>query len=149
MGLKILLRDFFNLPVEIVEFNGKVLEVPVSDQTRIGTKLGKYNKLGYSAILDRRFYKLDDGITVIIGELEYEQYLSFLPKIAVKDKPFSNLAKLKELIRMYVPLDVTVHVKILLKPGIVNGTYLNGNYVLNKNTFIMGHNRGEVYSEVI
>lgn len=147
-GLKILLRDFFNLPIKVEEFRGKTLAVPVSNQTRIGTKLGKYNKLGYSAILDHKFYKVDDGITVTVEGLEYEQYLSFLPKTAIKDRPFSNLSKLKELIRMYVPADITVHIRILLKSGSVNGTYLNGNYALNKNAFIMGHNRGEVYSEV-
>ncbi len=149
LGLKILLRDFFNLPIKIEEFKGRILEVPISDHSRIGTKLGKYNKLGYSAILDHKFYKADDGITITIGELEYEQYISFLPKVAIKDRPFSKLAKLKELIRMYIPLDITVYIKILLKSGNVNGTYLNDSYALNKDAFIMGHNKGEVYSEVI
>ena len=148
-GLTILLRDFFNLPVKVEEFKGRVLEVPVSDQSRIGTKLGKYNKLNFTAILDRKFYKPDDGITVTVGELEYKQYLNFLPKTAMKDRPFSNLTKLKELIRMYVPANITVNIKILLKKGSVKNTYLNGNYALNKNTFIMGHNKGECYNEVV
>ena len=149
LGLKILLRDFFNLPITVEEFRGKILEIPCKEQTRIGTKLGKYNKLGYSAILDHKFYKIDDGITVTIGELEYEQYQNFLPKTAIKDRPFSNLAKLKELIRLYVPIDITVYIRIVLKSSMVNGTYLNGNYALGKNAFIMGHNKGEVYCEVL
>ncbi len=149
LGLKVLLRDFFNLPIRVEEFRGRILEVPISDQSRIGTKLGKYNKLNFSAILDHKFYKADDGITVTVGELNYEQYLSFLPKISSKDKPFSNFAKLKELIRLYVPIGITVLIKILLKKGAVKNTYLNGNYALNKNSFIVGHNRGECYSEFI
>ncbi len=148
-GLKVLLRDFFDVPIEVEELRGRILEVPISDQSRIGTELGKFNKLNFSAILDRKFYKADDGLTVIVGELGYTQYQSFLPKTDKKDKPFSNLAKLKELIRLYVPSDITVNIKILLKKGCVKNTYLNGNYALNKNSFIMGHNTGECYSEII
>ena len=149
LGLKILLRDFFNLPIEIEEFQGRLLEIPVEEQSSMGIKMGKYNKLNVSAILDRKFYKPDDGINVIVGSLEYKQYLNFLPKISKRDKPFSNFAKLVELIRMYVPIDVTVNIKILLKPGKVGCTYLNKTYVLGRNTFIMGYNKGVVYNKTI
>ena len=139
-GLRILLQDFFNIPVKIEEFVPKLITVDISEQTRIGSQTGKYNVLHRSAILDRKHWNLTDTINVIIKALQFDQYIEFLPKYH-KDNAYSKLQKLRDLVKMYVPFGITAIVKIYLQKGIVIGTSLNRSKRLNRDAFISGMHR--------
>ncbi|MBR1944068.1 MAG: type VI secretion system baseplate subunit TssG [Alphaproteobacteria bacterium] len=137
-GLKLLLSSFFNVNIEVQEFCEKLIELPVDEQTRIGTTHGKYNKLGISSILDRFSWDTTSRIMVIVGPLQFEKYIQFLPKINNQDRKFSLLQKMEELIKLYVPFDIEVYLKIILDTSIVNGTFLNRSKALNKDSFLFG-----------
>ena len=143
-GLQLLLSDFFEVNVKVEEFYPKLIEVPIEEQTRIGTEYGKYNELGISAILDRFSWDTTSKISVIVGPLPFNKYIQFLQKRSKDDRRFSLLQKMEELIRLYVPFDIEVLLKIILDKSIVNGTVLNRSKALNKDAFIFGKTK-DVY----
>lgn len=137
-GLKLLLSSFFEVNIEVKEFYPKLIEIPEEEQTRIGTKHGKYNELGVSAILGRFSWDTESKILVIVGPLSFDEYIQFLPKKFKKDKRFSLLQKMEELIRLYVPFNIDVLLKVILDKSVVNGTFLNLSKALNKDAFLFG-----------
>ena len=137
-GLKLLLSHFFNVNIEVHEFCETLIELPIDEQTRIGTNHGRYNVLGISSILDRFSWDTTSKIMVLVGPLPLEQYIQFLPKMAKNDRRFSLLQRIEELIKLYVPFNITVSLKIMLDTSIVNGTLLNRSKALNKDAFLFG-----------
>ncbi|MBQ9441116.1 MAG: type VI secretion system baseplate subunit TssG [Alphaproteobacteria bacterium] len=137
-GLQLLLSNFFEINVKVEEFYPKLIELPVEEQTRIGNENRKYNKLGISTILDRFIWDTTSKISVIVGPLPLDKYIQFLPKRSKDDRRFSLLQKIEELVRLYIPFDIEVLLKIMLAKSIVNGTILNRSKALNKDAFIFG-----------
>lgn len=137
-GLKLLLSHFFNVNIEVREFCETLVDLPIDEQTRIGAINGKYNILGISAILDRFSWDTTSKIMVIVGPLPLGQYIQFLPKCSKNDIKFSLLQKMEELIKLYVPFNISVSLKIILDTSIVNGTLLNRSKSLNKDAFLFG-----------
>ena len=148
-GLKLLLSSFFDCTVKILEFYPKLIELPIEEQTRIGTKLGQYNELGISAILDKFSWDTTSQILVIVGPLQFNKYIQFLPKRSVNDRRFSLLQKMEELIKLYVPFDITVVLKIILDESSVNGTILNRSKALNRDAFIFGKTKNIYFMKEI
>lgn len=137
-GLKLLLSSFFDVNIRVEEFYPELIELSENEQTRIGTKHGQYNKLGISAILDRFSWDTESKILVIVGPLPFDKYIQFLPKKSKKDRKFSLLKKMEELIRLYVPFNIDVLLKVILDKSVVNGTFLNSSKSLNKDAFLFG-----------
>ncbi len=136
-GLKTVLESFFKVPIEIRQFEGGFIQAPIGERMSIGTK-GRYNKLGENSLLGDKVWDATKGITILIGALDFEQYTKFLPKKSSKDRKFSSLQKMKEIIRLYVPHGIDVHLHFFLDQCLVRETLLNGDNRLNKDTFILG-----------
>ncbi len=136
--LRVLIKDFFEVPVRIKEFIGKFIEADQSEQTTIGTNLGRFNKVGYSAILGNKFWDSTKYLEIEIGPLEFAKYMQFLPKHNSFDNAYSHLRKLKELVRIYVDSGISVRLKFKLKPEILKSFRLNQTARLNKEAFIPG-----------
>ena len=148
-GLKVLLSSFFEVPITINEFYGKMMKVNIDDQTRIGTISGKYNVLNISAILDRYAWNAMDGILIIVGPLKFNKYIEFFPKMSAKDRPFSLLQKMKDLINIYTPIGIRVHLKVVLDSCEVPGTLLNRSKRLGKDAFVFGNSKECSFTEVL
>ncbi len=136
-GLKAILESFFKVPVEIRQFEGGFVQVNPGEQTSIG-KRGNYNKLGQNSFLGDTVWDATQGITILIGALDFKQYAKFLPKQSHLDQKFSPLQKMKEIIRLYVPHGIKVNLRFFLDKCAVKGTALNGTERLNKDSFIFG-----------
>ena len=148
-GLKLLLSSFFDVNIKVEEFYPKLIELPEDEQTRIGTKYGQYNELGVSAILDRFTWDTESKILVIVGPLPFDKYIQFFPKKFKTDKKFSLLQKMEELIRLYVPFNIDVLLKVMLDKSIVNGTFLNSSKSLNKDAFLFGKTNNIYFTKEI
>ena len=146
-GLKLLLSSFFEVNIEVKEFYPKLIELSKEEQTRIGTIFGQYNELGVSTILDRFSWDTTSKICVIVGPLPFEKYIQFLPTKLMQDRRFSLLQKIEELIRLYVPFDTEVLLKIVLDRSIVNGTFLNLSKSLNKDAFLFGKTKNIYFTK--
>jgi type VI secretion system protein ImpH len=142
-GLKIILSSFFDVPVRIQQFIGAFDPADKSLQSAIGTSKYRFNTVGKDLILGNKSWNTMKGINVLVGPLNFEEYIRFLPKSNRLDRMVSPLQKMKEIIRAYVPCEIQVQLSFHLDECHVKGTLLNGVHRLNKDAFIYGdHSRG-------
>lgn len=90
VGLERMLADHFGVPVEIVPFRGRWLDIEEEDRTRIGgagptrlaprgTGRGNNNRLGQGAVLGSRFWDQTAAFEIRLGPLGIQELLDFLP----------------------------------------------------------------------
>ncbi|MFB6286097.1 MAG: type VI secretion system baseplate subunit TssG [Candidatus Bipolaricaulia bacterium] len=77
-GLSVLLGDYFDLEVDVTPLTGRWLELDADQETRIGVA-GQNQALGQSAVLGRRAWDQQAGLTVEVRMSSYDDYLSFFP----------------------------------------------------------------------
>lgn len=137
--LKIIVASFFDVDVVIEQFVGGFTDaVPNTDLSKIGAKNMSFNELGINTILGEKSWDSTMGITIHIQSLNLKKYLEFLPKASIRDQKFSNLQKLKDIIKLYTPNSISVKLMFHLDSKYVNGTNLNSINRLNKDAFILG-----------
>lgn len=137
--LKVILSGFFEVKIDIEQFFGGFTEsVSIEEQTCIGKNFGIFNSLGKDALLGNKIWDQADGIKIIVGPLSFKDYVSFLPKESRMDEEVSKLRKMKEIIRMYVPIEIKVAIIFKLGKEYVDETLLNRTKRLNKDSFILG-----------
>jgi type VI secretion system protein ImpH len=140
-GLEIILSNFFGIQVKIEQFVGDFDQISnPSECSSMGRCLGRFNKLGIDTILGNKTWNAMKGIRVVIGPLQLEKYINFLPKQHFLDQKSSQLRKIKEIIKMYVPNGIKVKMLFCLDKCSVKETFLNGVNRLNRDAFILGHN---------
>ncbi len=144
-GLKAILTSFFKLPIKIKQFSGDFIEINKEEQTAIGNKKEKYNVLGKNAILGNKIWDQTRGIDIIIGPLQFHDYIKFLPKLSSKDELMSPLQKMKEIIRNYIPFGITAKLYFYLDKCRVKETTLNSINRLNKDAFLFGKHIKNAY----
>jgi type VI secretion system protein ImpH len=137
-GLRVILSSFFNVPIKIKQFTGGFIQADESQQTAIGRRKDRYNSLGESCVLGNKVWDAASGIKVIIGPLDFENYIRFLPRQTTKDQEVSPLQKMKEIVKMYVPQGINVTMYFYLDKCLAKGSFLNGVDRLGKDAFILG-----------
>lgn len=109
--LKMILADYFNVPVEIEQFQGKWLSISPIERTYLTSQRNlknAYNQLGRSALLGQHAWDTQGSFKIKIGALSYLQFRQFLPK---SDK----LSHLIVLTRRYVGIHFNFDVQLILK----------------------------------
>ena len=91
-GLKRLLSDYFGVPVAVEQFTGAWLDLCEDQWTRIGAQRGRNHNLGDGAILGRRVWDQNAGVTVRLGPLDLTTFESFLPT-GTAYKPLCDLTR--------------------------------------------------------
>jgi type VI secretion system protein ImpH len=77
-GLVTILRAYFRLPVEMEQFVGHWMKIPLDGQTRIGME-DRGNRLGTSAVLGKKVWDCQHKFRLVIGPLDYDDYERMLP----------------------------------------------------------------------
>jgi len=77
-GLVTILRAYFKLPVEIEQFVGHWMKIPLDGQTRIGMD-DRGNRLGTSAVLGKKVWDCQHKFRLVIGPVDYDDYERMLP----------------------------------------------------------------------
>ena len=106
-----LLTDQFGVPIEIVQFQGRWLHLPPSEQTRLGGSAGNsgsYAQLGVSAVVGSRVWDVQGSFRVRVGPLDYTDFRTFLPGQV-------QMAKLQALTRSYVGPALRFDVQLTLR----------------------------------
>jgi type VI secretion system protein ImpH len=106
-GLVTILRAYFKLPVEIEQFVGHWMKIPLDGQTRIGMQ-DRGNRLGSSAVLGRAVWDCQHKFRLVIGPLDYEDYQRLLPGGA-------SMTRLLAWVRNYAGLVLDWDVRLILK----------------------------------
>ena len=135
-GLQTILSSFFKLPIKIKQFSGDFIEIDKNEQTTIGIRNGNYNTLGKDTILGNKIWDQTRGIDIIIGPLQFHDYIKFLPKLSLKDEKVSSLQKMKEIIKNYVPYGIVTKLYFYLDKCQVKEISLNNLSRLNKDAFL-------------
>jgi type VI secretion system protein ImpH len=76
VGLKSLLRDYFDLPVEVFQFYGHWVRLGEENQTRLGVQ---NHRLGFQAVLGSRIWDRQSKFRVRVGPMTCAAFEGFLP----------------------------------------------------------------------
>lgn len=92
-GLRDLLQDYFQVPVEVLTFQGRWLELPLDSRCRLGGPRGS-GELGQTTLLGSRVWDCQLTIRIRVGPLGLSDVARFLPG----GKSFQRL---KDWLRLY------------------------------------------------
>jgi len=105
--LHIVLADYFQVPVRIEECVGHWLHIAPAQRTCVGRHEG-FARLGEDAVIGERTWHAQSRFRVVLGPLSFRDYERFLPRGA-------SSRALHDLIRLYVGLEHSWEVKLVLK----------------------------------
>lgn len=104
-GLEAMLGDYFQVPVEVRQFQGQWL---VLDETE-RTKLGRQNRLlGKDTVVGRRVWNVQSKFRVRLGPLTYDEFERFIP---VGD----GYTPLTQMVRLYAGSEFDFDVELVLR----------------------------------
>jgi type VI secretion system protein ImpH len=110
-GLVTVLRAYFKLPVELEQFVGHWMKIPLDGQTRIGmAECG--NRLGTSAVLGKKVWDCQHKFRLVIGPLDYEDYERMLPGGA-------SMRRLVDWVKSYAGTVLDWDVRLVLRQSAV------------------------------
>ncbi|HTA43767.1 MAG TPA: type VI secretion system baseplate subunit TssG [Bryobacteraceae bacterium] len=78
VGMERILEDHFGVPVRVEQFAGKWCDLEPDQFTSLGRN-GRNQRLGQDVVLGKRVWDEIGGVTVIVGPLHLNDYVSFLP----------------------------------------------------------------------
>ena len=78
-GLKQLLADFFNVPIDVKQFTGTWNRLDVHDRTFLNFGSSDSEKLGFAAIVGDEVWDQQGTLTIRIGPMHLARYTDFLP----------------------------------------------------------------------
>lgn len=77
-GIKALLSQYFEVEVDVIEFTGGWLDLPAEAQTRLDGRESP-QLLGESTYLGRRTWVIGHKFSVVVGPLDWDEFISFKP----------------------------------------------------------------------
>ncbi len=109
-ALRQILEDYFDVPVEIEQFVGRWVRLPVHDQTRFDDTESFHNQLGHGAVVGDEIWDQQSTVRIKLGPLPRRQYLDFLP--LPESRGYSAL---KSLLKFYSNDNMDFEVQLILK----------------------------------
>src|SRR5205823_13853319 len=79
VSLEAMLRDFFQLPVQVRQFQGQWLQLGPENQSRLGAA---NNHLGLNVVAGERVWDVQSKFRVRLGPLSPEDFTAFLPDLS-------------------------------------------------------------------
>ncbi len=114
VGLELILRSYFELPVRVEECVGEWLAISADERARLGDP--RTATLGRT-ILGARVWGVQHKIRVVLGPLEAQQLLRFLPGMP-------SLRRLRDAVRNYLGLEYAWDLQLVVERARVPGTRL-------------------------
>ena len=78
-GLKQLIEDYFDVPVEVEQFTGTWRRLPLGNRTFLRDTGAFCELLGMGTIVGDEAFDQHGAVTLQLGPLSYERYCEFLP----------------------------------------------------------------------
>ncbi len=116
-GLKQILEDYFDIPVEIAQFTGSWNRLPVRHQTFLNETYSFTEKLGFGTIIGDEIWDQSGKVTVRLGPMPFVQYREFLPGAQA-------CRELASWLRFYGNRELTFVVQLVLDRAEVPGLHL-------------------------
>lgn len=118
IGLQTFLSNYFDLPVDVVQFEGGWNTLEENHVTRIGLS-GQFNLLGQGAALGEKVWDQRKNITIRLGPLDQKSFMAFI-------KPGYGYPSLYDLTKLYVGVEQEFRFNLIIKASDVMETRLNG-----------------------
>jgi type VI secretion system protein ImpH len=116
-GLKQILEDYFDVPVEIEQFTGSWNRLPVRNQTFLTETYSFAEKLGFGAMIGDEVWDQSGKVTVRLGPMPFAQYREFLPGA-------QGCRELASWLRLYGNRELVFVVQLVLAREEVPGLHL-------------------------
>lgn len=117
------LSDYFQVPVEVQQFQGQWLELERESQTRLGDPNAS-SQLGNSAIVGRRVWDVESKLSLRVGPLNREQFENLLPCVAPKSER-RRFFMLCQLARVLIGPEFDFDVQLVIDRQAVPSVQLN------------------------
>jgi type VI secretion system protein ImpH len=127
-GLEAILGDHFRLKVQVREFIGEWLALPVESRCRLG-ETPQTGSLGRTAVAGGWVWSAQHRFAIVLGALSYPDYQRFLPGQA-------SLARLTAMVRSYVGDALGWELRLVLKGNEVPPLTLDGQGRLGWTTWL-------------
>ncbi len=111
VGLEAILRDYFQLPVEVRQFQGHWLVLDETNQSRLGESGGA---LGVNIVAGERVWDVQSKIRIRLGPLRYHQFAEFLPDRSPTPQR-KAFFMLMHWVRLYVGSELDFDVQLILQ----------------------------------
>jgi type VI secretion system protein ImpH len=115
VGLGAIVRDYFDLPGDVIQFTGQWLYLEPASLSRLPDETGGVNcELGVNAVAGERVWDVVSKFRVRLGPLHYDEFVEFLPDPA----PVSarkGIFLLSQLVRLYVGIELDFEVQLALR----------------------------------
>lgn len=105
-NLRAMLREFTGLPIEIEQFRGRWLTIPVEERSRMGQRAGV--QLGVNASAGAFVQNFSGSFRIVIGPLDYSDYQALTPG-------GRNAGEIFALARLYVGAGLEFDIQVILK----------------------------------
>lgn len=106
-GLRIMIGDFFRVPVRIAEFTGAWMQLPANCRLRLGVSPDT-GALGQTAVLGAEVWGCQQRFQIELGPLSFPDFQRFLPGGA-------SLRRLRDLVRNYLGDEKDWDVRLTLR----------------------------------
>src|SRR5471032_2655183 len=106
-GLVSILREYFKLPVQVEQFVGHWMRLPLEIQSRLG-RLEDGNRLGVSTVLGSKVWDSQNKFRIVIGPVGYDDYRRMLPG-------GDSMRRLLAWVRNYAGTTLDWDVRLILK----------------------------------
>ncbi len=112
-NLQALLQDYFQLPIQVKQFQGQWLRIDQIAQSHL-EGAGCYNQLGIDMVVGERVWDVQNKSRIRLGPLDYQQFCEFFPDHTPlpQRKAFFLLA---HLVRLYLGSELDFDVQLVLK----------------------------------
>lgn len=113
VGLEALLRDYWQLPIHVQQFQPQWLQLDATNQSRLGVEEGN-NRLGVDCVAGERVLDVQGKFRIRVGPLPYQRFLGFLPdrEPVPERKAFFLLA---QLVRLYAGPELDFDIQLVLQ----------------------------------
>lgn len=107
-GLRQILMDYFDVPVEIEQFVGAWYAIDEPNQCCFEDGNDYSEQLGFGAVVGDEIWDMNSGVRITLGPLSLDQYLDFLPN-------GSAYEPLRALTKFYSDGELDFEIRLVLK----------------------------------
>jgi type VI secretion system protein ImpH len=82
VSLERMLEDFFNMPICVLQLQGRWLTLEMTDRARLpgaGQRKAATNQPGYGMVIGRRIWDVQSQFRIRVGPLDYDQFQRLMP----------------------------------------------------------------------
>jgi type VI secretion system protein ImpH len=140
-NLEGMIADYYDFPARVVEFVGQWLDLPEDALWKLGDSPSN-GSLGSGATLGSRVWDCQSKFRIVLGPLQYDQYLGLLP-----GSP--GMARLIALVRSFIGDELDWDVNLVLRTESVPPFRLGASGQLGWTTWLAGKSRRPVRDEAL